>query len=261
MRRHGPYPSMVRGGSSRSGSVSSSGSGCGSGCGCGGGGGGGVRRITHAGERTIREQRLAWLARRVIRLAVGLIAGGRPARYCLHLQKLSQSPFAALPAQARALHATKRRAGGVRRAVDLDHSGRETAGQAASTAGVGGLNVGGETVHRVVCYVDGVALIVERNHAQNRPEDLLPCDGMAAVVHVSEERRPDVVANLVPGRLSLTSRQQRGALLDAGPDEALHPVELRRVDEGADVRARHVGRSYLGFVDGRGGDAQRRGVD
>eukprot|EP00962_Isochrysis_galbana_P007027 scaffold1895_cov123-Isochrysis_galbana.AAC.9 len=107
------------------------------------------------------------------------------------------------------------------------------------------LNVGGETVHRVVCYVDGVALIVERNHAQNRPEDLLPCDGMAAVVHVSEERRPDVVANLVPGRLSLTSRQQRGALLDAGPDEALHPVELRRVDEGADVRARHVGRSYL----------------
>ena len=99
---------------------------------------------------------------------------------------------------------------------------------------------GVEAVDRVVGERHGVVLVVGRNHAEHRPEDLLAGDGRV-VVDVAEDGRLDVVAAVEVLGPTAAGRERR-ALGDALGDVPLDPVTL----------AVHGERPHLRLADRRG---------
>src|SRR3954451_22409991 len=129
--------------------------------------------------------------------------------------------------------------------VRPDDSGAQTLRHPEDARALLGPHAGAKTVRRVVRLLDGLVGRAEREHAEDRAEDLLLRDAIA-LRDVREDRRCEPVALL--GQLA-RRLVDLGALLLAGGDELLDLLELHaRVDRAhirvlvqgiADAQRRH----------------------
>jgi hypothetical protein len=144
----------------------------------------------------------------------------------LDLGVLVEAGHAVLPADAAVLVAAEGHVGAVgRAAVDAHEAGLDPTSHGQRMLQRARHHVAGQTVGAVVGDPDRVFLVVERDDAQHRAEDLLLGDGHL-VVDVDEKRWPDVISLVETGRAHRARRPARGALVDALLDVARHPLEL-----------------------------------
>src|SRR5947207_10679217 len=97
-----------------------------------------------------------------------------------------------------------------------------------------GPNPSRETVDRVVGELHALLEVVERQHGQDRTEDLFPGDRHIGL-HAIEHRRLDVVA-LAVGLRRFAARDELGALIHALLDVPEHRLLLLSRDERAEAR-------------------------
>ena len=138
--------------------------------------------------------------------------------------------------------------------VVADRAGAQLAGDVPGPLHVVGEDGRVEPVDRVVGDGDGVLLVLRRDHAQHRPEDLLLGD-RRGVVDVAEDGRlnePAPVEVLRPA----AAGGQRGSLRHALGDVALDPVTLPLGDQGA-----HVGLGVERVADLHLGEDAGQGLD
>src|ERR1700730_899662 len=163
------------------------------------------------------------------------LPGGIPHRFDLGV--LVETGHTVLPAHTAVLVSTERRVGAVRRAaVDAHEAGLDPAGHRQRVLQGAGHDVAGQAVHAVVGDPDRVFLVVERDDAQHRPEDLLLSNGHG-VVDIGEKRWPYVISLVETGGRTGAADQRRRTLVHALLDVARHPLELPFGDQWAAQRS------------------------
>ena len=108
--------------------------------------------------------------------------------------------------------------------------------QAVRLGHVAGPQPGRQPVRRVVGDAQGLRLVVELGHGQDRPEDLLARDPPAVVDPVEDGRLDVEPAGLLAH--ALAAADDARALLRAEPDVAEDLVQLARVDDRAELGRR-----------------------
>ena len=168
------------------------------------------------------------------RAQVGAVCGGPTLQDDgLRLQEGVQPLGAALAADAGLLEAAERDAEVGAERVVADRARAQLAGDVPGPLHVVGEDGRVEPVDGVVGDGDGVLLVLRRDHAQHRPEDLLLRD-RRGVVDVAEDgglNEPAPVEVLRPA----AAGRQRGSFRHALGDVALDPVALALGDQGAHV--------------------------
>ena len=123
--------------------------------------------------------------------------------------------------------------GGVER-VDPDDPGPDRARQAVGAVDVARPDPGREAVRGVVGDRQGIGLVLELGHGQDRPEDLFPSH-TPGIVHAVEDRRLDEeAAGLLAN--AFAAGHDPGAFLATEVDVVQHPGQLAVVDHGAQPR-------------------------
>src|SRR5436190_993224 len=163
---------------------------------------------------------------------LGQIEPGR-----LQLREAVERGEALVAAEPRLLESAERDrdVGGVER-VYPDGAGPDRSGQAVGLLHVTGPDPGRQPVRRVVRDPDGLGLVLELDHGEDRAEDLLTGDP-PAVGDAVEDRRRDVEA---AGLLAhpLAAGRDAGALLAAERHVVEDLRQLALVDDGAEPRLR-----------------------
>src|SRR5438445_11253265 len=157
--------------------------------------------------------------------------------YALHLRVQVERIAPELPPVAALLVAAKGR-GRVEDvvAVDPHRPGAERARHPVRLAHVARPDAGGQAVRGVVALEHGIVLVLEGNHRDDRPEDLLARD-LHVVAHTGEDRRLHEVALLETfRRVPLAADERLGALLLPDLEVAGHAFELFLADQRPDPR-------------------------
>ena len=120
------------------------------------------------------------------------------------------------------------------RHVDPDGAGLDARGDAVAARGIARPDGGHQPVLDVVRDPDRVLLVLERDHGDDRAEDLLLRNGHAGVDLREHGRRVERARPV----LRLPAGHDLGSLLDALLDEAVHLAPVILGDERADLRLR-----------------------
>src|SRR5277367_5162605 len=165
-------------------------------------------------------------------MRAGTARGGGPVRsarwvsHRLDLGVLVEPGHTVLPAHTAVLVSAEWRVGAVGcAAVDAHEAGLDPTGYRQRMLQGARHDVAGQAVRAVVGNPDRVFLVVERDHAQHRAEDLLLGDGHL-VVDIGEKRWPDEISLVETGGCIGSADQRRGTFFHTLPDVARHPLEL-----------------------------------
>src|SRR5947207_7692269 len=129
-----------------------------------------------------------------------------------------------LAAEARLLVAAERDAGERRvRRVDPNRPGLDPAREAMAARGIARPHRRHQPVAHVVRDADRILLVLERDHGDDRPEDLLLRNSHGAL---DLRQHSGLVEGAPAVALRLTTRDDLGALLPTLLDEAVHLVAM-----------------------------------
>src|SRR5208283_718062 len=160
---------------------------------------------------------------------------GRIAKDGFQLKEFLESGLAPLAAVTRLFVASKTAPEIHSCAIDVYIARTNSFCHPARALKVSRRHIAWKAIRRVVGNSDRVIFVLIRNDAKNRPEYLLACNGHV-VADVAEYSGLHEITLCETIRTPGPSRDQRGTLVDAGVDQALHLLELGLASQRAHSR-------------------------
>ncbi|PAV68044.1 hypothetical protein WR25_23258 [Diploscapter pachys] len=171
------------------------------------------------------------------------------------LHEVGDAVFAAFAAVARLLEAAERRADRAAPAVDRDEAGAQARRDLGRFRRIAG-DRRRQAIFRGIGQAHGLVAVRVARDRRDWAERFLARDAHVGR-HVGEDGRADIIAGVATIGTTRAAGDERRAFVDRRLDQRLDLVELRLVDDRADMRA-HLGRIAHGHgFEDRLGDLRR----
>ena len=142
----------------------------------------------------------------------------------------------AFTANARLLIAAKRASGAREGTIDANHASPQFARNPVGLGSVGGLDIGRQTIGRIIGDLDGVFFAVKRDHDNDGAKDFFARDAHI-IVHIGKDGWFGEVSFVNAIRFAHTPDQKFRPFVNACLNKGLNPVILDVADQWADMIA------------------------